>query len=146
MRRRESRSRGSAALEFAIVLPVLLLLLGGLVDYGWYFVVGIAANDAAREAARTATTYAGPCPNEAGILAGEAAGRRNLTPLGVDRYATVAGRCDYLPGETEPSLTFDVDVRFPRPIGMSIVPMPAADGMPGSYTTVHAHVVMRGVP
>lgn len=27
--------RGTAALEFALVMPVLLLLLGGLVEFGW---------------------------------------------------------------------------------------------------------------
>lgn len=140
------RVRGAAALEFAIVLLPFLLLLGGLIDYGWYFVVDIAANDAAREAARAASTYAGPCPNEAGLAAGELAGQRNLQALGVQAYATINGRCDYLSGQTDPHLFFDVDVRFPRPIGLSIVPLPAAAGLPSTYTAVHAHVVMRGVP
>lgn len=33
--RRRLRQRGTAALEFAVVAPLLLLLVGGVADYGW---------------------------------------------------------------------------------------------------------------
>ena len=37
MSRRSPRSRrGASSLEFALVLPVFLALLAGLLDYGWY--------------------------------------------------------------------------------------------------------------
>lgn len=29
--------RGSQAIEFAIILPVLMAIIAGMVDYGWYF-------------------------------------------------------------------------------------------------------------
>src|SRR5689334_5130936 len=29
--------RGANAIEFALLMPVLVVMLGGLLDYGWYF-------------------------------------------------------------------------------------------------------------
>ncbi len=48
------RDRGAAALEFALVLPVLLVLLFGILDYGRLFYDSIAIRQGAREAARQA--------------------------------------------------------------------------------------------
>ncbi|MFI7580519.1 TadE/TadG family type IV pilus assembly protein [Kocuria kalidii] len=45
--------RGAAAVEFALVVPVLLALLLGVIEFGHYFNVQISATHAAREAART---------------------------------------------------------------------------------------------
>jgi hypothetical protein len=49
---RRRRSRGQALVEFALVLPIFLLLLFGLIDVGRYVYVSNAFNQAAREAAR----------------------------------------------------------------------------------------------
>jgi Flp pilus assembly protein TadG len=51
---RGSRERGAAAVEFALVLPLLLLLVLGGIDYGIYFSDSMALRDAARTGARTA--------------------------------------------------------------------------------------------
>jgi Flp pilus assembly protein TadG len=50
---RAARSRGTSVVEFALSLPVLILLFGGLLDLGrgYYFVITVT--DAAREGART---------------------------------------------------------------------------------------------
>jgi Flp pilus assembly protein TadG len=45
--------RGAAAVEFALVVPLLLTLLLGVIEFGHYFNVQISATHAAREAART---------------------------------------------------------------------------------------------
>lgn len=45
--------RGAAAVEFALVVPILLALLLGVIEFGHYFNVQISATHAAREAART---------------------------------------------------------------------------------------------
>lgn len=50
--RSRGRSRGQALLEFALVFPVFMLLLFGLIDIGRYVYVTNAFNQAAREAAR----------------------------------------------------------------------------------------------
>lgn len=44
--------KGSKAVEFALTLPIYLVLLAGIVDFGWYFnqrmIVTMAARDGAR--------------------------------------------------------------------------------------------------
>jgi uncharacterized protein (UPF0333 family) len=43
---------GQAMVEFALVLPILLLFIAGVIDFGWIFHNQLAANNASREAAR----------------------------------------------------------------------------------------------
>jgi Flp pilus assembly protein TadG len=51
-RRTGWRQRGAVAVEFALVLPLMLLLVLGGVDWGYYFFCSQVAANAAREAAR----------------------------------------------------------------------------------------------
>jgi len=48
------RSRGQALVEFALILPVTLLLLLGLIETGRAFVFGVSVQNGAREAVRLA--------------------------------------------------------------------------------------------
>jgi Flp pilus assembly protein TadG len=50
-----ARDRGSAAVEFALLLPVLLLLLFGVIDFGRAINAQITLTQAAREGARLAS-------------------------------------------------------------------------------------------
>lgn len=50
--------RGTQALEFALVMPLLLALLTGVVDFGWYYDRSMAVIAAAREGARNGATHA----------------------------------------------------------------------------------------
>ena len=43
---------GQAIVEFALVLPLLLLLVCGIIDFGWIFGNQLMANNACREATR----------------------------------------------------------------------------------------------
>jgi Flp pilus assembly protein TadG len=45
--------RGAAAVEFALILPVLVILILGIIEFGRIFNVQISITNAAREAART---------------------------------------------------------------------------------------------
>jgi len=55
---RRKRQEGQAMVEFALVLPILILLVCGIIDFGWIFGNQIIANNAVREAARyTAIHY-----------------------------------------------------------------------------------------
>lgn len=48
---------GAAAVEFAVILPIFLLLMLGIIDFGNLFYQMHAVNEAARAAARYATTH-----------------------------------------------------------------------------------------
>jgi hypothetical protein len=48
------RARGAAVVEFAVVLPLLLTILFGIIEYGWVFMVRQTLQTAAREGCRLA--------------------------------------------------------------------------------------------
>ena len=52
MKRIRRDDAGAAAVEFALVLPILLLLIFGIVDFGRLYFTQITLTDAAREGAR----------------------------------------------------------------------------------------------
>ncbi len=52
MRRQGRDDRGAAAVEFALVVPVLILLLMGIIDYGLFFTDRLAVKQGIREGAR----------------------------------------------------------------------------------------------
>lgn len=54
MRTKNADSRGAAAVEFALVAPVLITLLLGVMEFGYQFVLAGATSSAAREAVRAA--------------------------------------------------------------------------------------------
>jgi Flp pilus assembly protein TadG len=49
-RRRDQQ--GAAAVEFALIMPILLVLLFGIIQYGWYFYAMQAGSSAVGDAAR----------------------------------------------------------------------------------------------
>lgn len=57
------RDRGAAAVEFALVVPLLLLLVMGILDYGRFFFDSVSLRQGAREGARQAVVqmYAASC-------------------------------------------------------------------------------------
>lgn len=58
-RRRKATDRGAAMVEFAILLPLLLLVIAGIVDLGRAFFTQVALSNAAREGARYAVVDSG---------------------------------------------------------------------------------------
>lgn len=63
-----TRARGQSVLEFALVLPILLVLLGGAVQYGVIFAAQNSLTQVARDTARWAATQSTyiPCSDAAG--------------------------------------------------------------------------------
>jgi Flp pilus assembly protein TadG len=62
--------RGAAAVEFALVLPVLIVLILGIVEFGRVYNVQISITNAAREGARTMAIENSPADAQtAAILA-----------------------------------------------------------------------------
>lgn len=68
--------KGQAMVEFALVLPILLLLIGGIIDFGLIFNQKVLANNASREAARYVAVHYSTelkTPSAANTKAGEKA-------------------------------------------------------------------------
>ncbi len=61
--RTNSPEYGATIVEFALVLPLLLLLLFGIVEFGRFVAVSTAVETASREAARFATAVGGSPPH-----------------------------------------------------------------------------------
>jgi Flp pilus assembly protein TadG len=156
--RRRTRSRGVAALEFALSLTFLVPLAGAAVDYGYYFYIGSSAEEAARAGLREAIlayqAAAGPttaCTGGAGAAAaaivrtdGEAAGTgeafqvMNQAPLYMAGNTQVQLTCDADP--VAPSWHITVRVDFSPALGLVTPFMPA--GTPGKIryrTTLHGN-------
>lgn len=55
----KKNDRGVAAVEFALVAPVLILLVLGIIEFGWLFNGWVTITSAAREGARIATVKDG---------------------------------------------------------------------------------------
>jgi len=60
--RHGERARGAAIVEFAVVLPLLLTILFGIIEYGWVFMVRQTLQTAAREGARIAVLSTSTSP------------------------------------------------------------------------------------
>lgn len=52
--RGDRRRRGAAVVEMAVVLPLLLTILFGIIEFGWTFMVYQSLTNAAREGCRVA--------------------------------------------------------------------------------------------
>ena len=48
----KKREKGQSAVEFALVLPILLLIVCGILDFGWLFYNQLSVENACREGAR----------------------------------------------------------------------------------------------
>jgi Flp pilus assembly protein TadG len=94
-----SRQSGAAAVEFALVFPLLLTLVMAAIDWGWFFFIDQVVTNCAREGARAGTLLP-PRPTSTAAQAEAAAEQAGLdflqrvhfTPQGVDaKYTTVGG-------------------------------------------------------
>lgn len=53
-KRGSKRARAGAIVEFAVVLPMLLTIVFGIIEFGWIFMVRQSVQNAAREGCRVA--------------------------------------------------------------------------------------------
>lgn len=106
--------RGQAAVEFALVAPILIALLLGILQAGIAFNHYVAVTDAARAAARKAITarVSGITVADIQAAARSAAADLDTSQLGV----TVADPSD--PGFATPGSTLTVTVTYPYSINV----------------------------
>jgi len=83
------RSRGQALVEFAIIVPIFLMIAFATIDFGVALDASIGISNAAREGARLGATQ----PNTSAITARvhEVAGRLDTADLGVSVSCKTSG-------------------------------------------------------
>jgi Flp pilus assembly protein TadG len=116
---RRSDERGAAAVEFAIIMPLLAVLLMGIIEYGYFFYVLQASNSAARETARQLSV--GNCQGSTGstLNAETFAESQASIPLTLT-YGTPSNQDNTLPGVGE---TLEVRVTANAEI-LNFIPVP----------------------
>lgn len=65
MKKKLKNEKGQAMVEFALVLPILLFVVCGIIDFGWLFFNQLSLDNACREGAR----YAAICSSEDDCIA-----------------------------------------------------------------------------
>jgi Flp pilus assembly protein TadG len=78
-RRTSSHEDGAAAVELGLLLPLLMLILGGLIDFGFFFNAQLSLDHAAREGVRVESIR----PNQGAGAAASAFNAVNATLVGV---------------------------------------------------------------
>lgn len=103
LKMRRTLKRAAVAVEMAVVTPVLLTMLFGIIEFGWLFTVRSTMVNAAREGARLGSLQ--------GVTAGEIVDRTNelLVPMHLEDNCTVSVE---MPSEEAPNVT--VTVSAPR--------------------------------
>lgn len=116
MRRQEER--GQATVELALVLPVLVLILFGIMEFGRLFSAYLVVTNAAREGARLAAVGA----DDAAIVARvrDAAGSLDPAALTVDIEPPASNRFS----GTEARVTVSYAVYLVTPVLTGIAPNP----------------------
>jgi Flp pilus assembly protein TadG len=82
---------GSAAVEMALVTPILLLILIGTAQFGWLFANFVAVSNAASSAARTFASQRGATTPYSTTLAQAKAAASFLKPAGITVSTMVDG-------------------------------------------------------
>ena len=129
MFKRRNTDRGQAVVEFAVILPVLLLILFAILQFGVVFNNYIQVTAAAREGARKASVS------------------RSLGTASAESAATTAAK-DAAPGLNQSNITVsfpnspsfaqgsDVSVQVTYPYSISIIGLVVASGNLSSTTTM----------
>jgi len=87
---RRDREKGAAMVEFAIILPLFILLIFGTMETGWFFAQQVEVRNAAREGARLAVVDYGT----ASQIATEVCNRAGLSNRAASVQVTRSGTLD----------------------------------------------------
>lgn len=114
--------RGSVAVEFGLMLPILAILIGGIVSFGFVYGVQLTLHQAAREGARAFALGEDPV----------AAARAAAVDVPAGMSVTLSGACD--PRDAS---------QVGSPVGVALairvqLPVPVVDAIP-----LRAEAVMR---
>ena len=127
--------KGNVLVEFALIMPVLLLILAGIVQFGFLLNAKIAVNSASYEAARSATLSDNPEADA--VRAAESYASASLPGWSFeDRLNMEFISSGYLPGDRiQINLFYDVPLFFS---GLLTIP-----GNSNNFFKVHGSSVMQ---
>ena len=137
---RSQSDRGATAVEFALILPLLAVLIFGLIDMGRLFYVQMSLEFAANEGARVSSLYPnGPAdtatvPNIVNAAIGNAAVIATLTSgaqVSVDPSG--AATCSSSVSNENTTVLVTTQFKWLTPIGL-VDPNSASGGMGGNIT------------
>jgi Flp pilus assembly protein TadG len=100
MRRLRNEERGASLVEFALIFPLLILVLFGIMEAGWAFSQSVEVRNAAREGARLAVVDFG----DAAAVITETCNRADLSGSGATVAVTING--------ADESVTVDVSQAY----------------------------------
>jgi Flp pilus assembly protein TadG len=121
--RRGSNERGAAVVEFALILPLLLVILLGILDFGLYFYNDLQLVHVARDAARYASV--GDVANANAAIGKASLVSTTITSLSID------------PGTTGTTATVTLTASY-----SFLTPLPALLGI-GRTKSITATAYMR---
>jgi len=114
---RTARDRGAAAVEFAIVVPLLLLILLALVDFGRLYFVQVSLAGASREGARALSLHRDATAVDS-IVQASSPGAARLSTLGdSEQLAVVQDPCA-AGSATNAAVTVSTQFDWFTPIGL----------------------------
>jgi Flp pilus assembly protein TadG len=116
-RSKAPRQAGVAALELGLLLPLLVAILLGIIDYGWVYFTKLTLTNAAREGARVGVTRDADSAQEAARTA-------TLAYLTAARVTGAVVEAT-VPSEAEPSVRVRVTVNPFAPL-VGFVPTPSS--------------------
>jgi Flp pilus assembly protein TadG len=115
---KRAQQRGAAAIEFALSLVLLIPLIFGILDYGYYFYVAVTTVEATRVAARQIAGLAvGNCGSAAAtataalVALPTGAGTVYMNQIGQAGNTTVTATCGTLPADPTWNVKVQVDFR-----------------------------------
>jgi len=128
---KQARDRGAAAIEFALLFPLLMLIVFGIIDFGRALNAQITLTQAAREGARLDAL------GEPNVVSQTQAAATGLSPVSVSVTACPPGAAPTVNAVVDVTYTFE----FVTPIGV-IAGLVGGSGGLGSPVTLTATGVM----
>ncbi len=131
--KKNRREDGQAMVEFALILPIFLLILCGIIDFGWLFYNQLSLNNACREGARYAVVNTAEDANTQAIINHiENATTTVFANDGVDIEVAYSSPNDPTAGDITVSL--EAEISFFTPVLSSVM---------GKSKTITSTVVMK---
>jgi Flp pilus assembly protein TadG len=137
------RDRGAAAVEFAIVVPLLLLVLLGLVDFGRLFYVEVSLANASREGARAASVGR-TAADVSAIVQASSPGVADMSSLGDVGLISVQQQSCPPNATTNATVTASVPFRWLTPVDLLRVFNPSSQGAQGLVLQSRSEMLCLG--